>query len=126
MGAAAAAAADTTTSADAADTGAASFSGRTFNRSRKATAALSALPPEEARVRAIAEVVNALIQGVQEGKDVDLNLLKTQVSSSSLLLLQRNQQQQPRCSSKHQHTCGSSISIASAVANRNPPMHACC
>lgn len=86
MGAAAAAAADATS--DAGDAGAASFSGRTFNRSRKATAALSALPPEEARVRAIAEVVNALIQGVQEGKDVDLNLLKTQVSSRSLLLLQ--------------------------------------
>ena len=31
-------------------------------------------------MRAIAEVVHALIQGVQEGTDVDLNVLKNQVS----------------------------------------------
>jgi hypothetical protein len=37
------------------------------------------LPPEEARVRAIAEVVNGLIQAVQEGRDVDLNQLKMEV-----------------------------------------------
>jgi hypothetical protein len=37
------------------------------------------LPPEEARVRAIAECVNALINDVQEGRDVDLNRLKADV-----------------------------------------------
>ena len=31
-------------------------------------------------MRAIAEVVHALIQGVQEGTDVDLNVRKNQVS----------------------------------------------
>ncbi len=39
----------------------------------------SLLAPEEARVRAIAEVVDALIQGVRDGRDVDLNGLKAEV-----------------------------------------------
>lgn len=64
---------------DGQDEGAASFSGRTRIPTRKGNA-LSMLPPEEARVRAIAEVVNGLIQGVQEGKDVNLNQLKSEVS----------------------------------------------
>lgn len=38
------------------------------------------LPPDEARVRAVAETVAALIQGVKEGKDVDLNVLKCTIS----------------------------------------------
>mmetsp|Transcript_14236 Transcript_14236/g.38587 ORF Transcript_14236/g.38587 Transcript_14236/m.38587 type:complete len:586 (-) Transcript_14236:641-2398(-) len=38
------------------------------------------LDPEEARVRAVAETVAALIQAVKEGKDIDLNTLKTRVS----------------------------------------------
>lgn len=59
---------------------AASFSGRTRTNLKKGSSkALTMLPPEEARVRAIAEVVNSLIQGVQEGRDVDLNELKSQV-----------------------------------------------
>jgi elongator complex protein 3 len=43
------------------------------------------LPPDEARVRAIAEVVQALINGVREGKDVDLNALKMQSASKYIL-----------------------------------------
>jgi hypothetical protein len=72
------------------DPGPASFSGRTSTaaaanapkqpKSRRGGAPLPMLPPEEARVRAIAEVVNALIKGVQEGRDVDLNDLKGGVS----------------------------------------------
>ena len=38
------------------------------------------LPPAEARVRAIAEVVQALISGVRDGRDVDLNNLKGEVA----------------------------------------------
>jgi len=64
---------------DAQEEGAASFSGRARFASRKNNA-VAMLPPEEARVRAIAEVVNGLIQGVQEGKDVNLNQLKSEVS----------------------------------------------
>ena len=63
---------------DAQEEGAASFSGRVHNKPRKG-GPLTALPPEEARVRALAEVVNALILAVQEGRDVDLNQLKTEV-----------------------------------------------
>lgn len=55
----------------------ASFSGRTTSRSRKSVVVL---PPEEARVRAIAEIVNTLIQSVRDGKDVDLNTLRMQVA----------------------------------------------
>lgn len=51
-----------------------SFSGRSSKK-----AVVAGLSPEEARVRAVAEVVNCLIQGVKEGKDVDLNQLKTEV-----------------------------------------------
>lgn len=58
---------------------AASFSGRRITSRKAAVTGLASLPPEEARVRAIAEVVNGLIQGVQEGKDVDLNQLKAEV-----------------------------------------------
>eukprot|EP00877_Chromochloris_zofingiensis_P012826 jgi/Chrzof1/7798/Cz02g36320.t1 len=57
----------------------ASFSGRTTTVSRKGNS-YTVLPPEEARVRGIAEIVNVLIQGVKDGKDVDLNQLKTEVS----------------------------------------------
>lgn len=56
----------------------ASFSGRTTTVSRKGNS-YTVLPPEEARVRGIAEIVNVLIQGVKDGKDVDLNQLKTEV-----------------------------------------------
>lgn len=35
---------------------------------------------EEARVRAVAETVQLLIQAVKEGRDVDLNVLKCEVS----------------------------------------------
>mmetsp|Transcript_21835 Transcript_21835/g.37291 ORF Transcript_21835/g.37291 Transcript_21835/m.37291 type:complete len:590 (-) Transcript_21835:666-2435(-) len=38
------------------------------------------LNPEEARVRAVAEVVSVLIQCIKDGKDVDLNILKNEVS----------------------------------------------
>ncbi len=37
------------------------------------------LSADEARVRAIAEVVSALVVGVREGRDVDLNQLKCEV-----------------------------------------------
>ncbi|WIA11090.1 hypothetical protein OEZ85_011236 [Tetradesmus obliquus] len=58
-----------------------SFSGRVFlSRPKNNRATVTGLPPEEARVRAVAEVVNGLIAGVKEGKDVDLNQLKTEVS----------------------------------------------
>jgi len=57
----------------------ASFSGR--NGSRKSSIA-AGLAPEEARVRAVAEVVNALIKAVKEGQDVDLNQLKMEVRTS--------------------------------------------
>lgn len=40
---------------------------------------LSSLSPDEARVRAVAEIVSALIAGVRQGADVDLNALKSQV-----------------------------------------------
>ena len=43
------------------------------------------LPPEEARVRAVAEVVQALINGVRDGNDVDLNSLKMAASSKYML-----------------------------------------
>lgn len=55
----------------------ASFSGRS-HVSRKGMGQ-AVLPPEEARVRAIAEIVNHLIQAVKQGQDVDLNNLKTEV-----------------------------------------------
>lgn len=54
----------------------ATFYGRSYTSKKSAVAGLS---PEEARVRAVAEVVNSLIQGIKEGKDVDLNQLKTEV-----------------------------------------------
>lgn len=43
------------------------------------------LPPEEARVRAVAEIVQALINSVREGKDVDLNSLKMQTACKYIL-----------------------------------------
>ena len=43
------------------------------------------LPPEEARVRAVAEIVQALINGIREGKDIDLNNLKTSTASKYIL-----------------------------------------
>ena len=43
------------------------------------------LPPEEARVRAVAEVVQALINGVRDGNDVNLNSLKMAASSKYML-----------------------------------------
>lgn len=60
------------------DEGASSYSGKVF-RKKGGSNPMAMLPPEEARVRAIAEVVNSLIQAVQEGRDVDLNELKTKV-----------------------------------------------
>jgi hypothetical protein len=62
----------------------ASFSGRS-HVSRKGIGH-AALPPEEARVRAIAETVNHLIQAVKQGQDVDLNQLKTEVQPPALPL----------------------------------------
>jgi elongator complex protein 3 len=38
------------------------------------------LPCLQARVRAIADIVGALVQGVKNGEDVDLNLVKREVS----------------------------------------------
>jgi elongator complex protein 3 len=38
------------------------------------------LPPDEARVRAVAEIVSSLLGSVREGKDVDLNSIKMQAS----------------------------------------------
>ena len=43
------------------------------------------LPPEEARVRAVAEIVQALINGIREGKDIDLNSHKTSTASKYIL-----------------------------------------
>ncbi len=63
-----------------ADPSAASFSGRVNHSGRRL--AVQPLPPEEARVRAIAEIVNALIAAVKEGRDVDLNVLKTEVGAA--------------------------------------------
>lgn len=34
----------------------------------------------QARIRAISDIVNALIESVKSGKDVDLNVIKRQVS----------------------------------------------
>lgn len=62
---------------DEAATEPASFSGRGHAVSKRCAAGVVALSPEEARVRAVAEVVSALVRGVQEGQDVDLNELKT-------------------------------------------------
>lgn len=70
----------------------ASFSGR--NQVTRKKGGLAGLPPEEARVRAVAEVVNGLIQGVKEGKDVDLNQLKTEVCTFQAPTQQRND---PEC-----------------------------
>lgn len=56
-----------------------SFSGRVHNGSRKNP--LHLLPPEEARVRAVAEIINTLIKRVKEGKDVNLNQLRMEVGS---------------------------------------------
>lgn len=74
---------------DTKDDGAASYSGRTYSKSKRGGSTLLQLPPEEARVRAIAEVVNGLIQAVQEGRDVDLNELKTQVNRLDCIVCQR-------------------------------------
>jgi hypothetical protein len=41
-----------------------------------------ALTQEEARVRAVADTVTALIQTVREGRDVDLNQLKGTMASN--------------------------------------------
>lgn len=41
---------------------------------------LVVLPPEEARVKAIAEIVSELVAGVKEGRDVDLNNVKREAS----------------------------------------------
>lgn len=66
--------------AEAHDEGTAGFSGSSSKAHKPgSTSALRMLPPEEARVRAIAECVNALINDVQEGRDVDLNRLKADV-----------------------------------------------
>lgn len=59
---------------------AASYSGRL---KRGGCSSAPTLAPEEARVRAVAEVVNALIAGVKEGRDVDLNQLKTEVRGAA-------------------------------------------
>lgn len=41
---------------------------------------LAVLPPEEARVKAIAEIIGELVAGVREGRDVDLNNVKREAS----------------------------------------------
>ena len=43
------------------------------------------LAPDEARVRAISEIVSALVSGVRSGQDVDLNALKSSVSRKYVL-----------------------------------------
>ncbi|KAL3151943.1 Elongator subunit [Trebouxia sp. C0010 RCD-2024] len=45
-------------------------------KSHKNRKGLVVLPPEEARVKAIAEIVGELVAGVKEGRDVDLNHVK--------------------------------------------------
>lgn len=45
----------------------------------------AALSPDEARVRAVADIVAALVAGVRDGLDVDLNELKTNVSRAYAL-----------------------------------------
>jgi hypothetical protein len=67
------------------EAGPVSFSGRVYLSRKNNRATVTGLPPEEARVRAVAEVVNGLIAGVKEGKDVDLNQLKTEVSTAIIL-----------------------------------------
>jgi elongator complex protein 3 len=47
----------------------------------RAQGQVTGLSQEEARVRAVAETVAALIQNVKSGKDVDLNSLKCEISS---------------------------------------------
>lgn len=65
--------------ADAAAGGAATaYKGAKLSRSGRSQP--PPLAPEEARVRAVADIVSSLIQGVRDGKDVDLNDLKSKVS----------------------------------------------
>ncbi|GFR51456.1 hypothetical protein Agub_g13865, partial [Astrephomene gubernaculifera] len=45
-----------------------------------AASGMATMSPDEARVRAIAELVSLLVSGVREGRDVDLNALKCEVS----------------------------------------------
>mmetsp|Transcript_2365 Transcript_2365/g.5929 ORF Transcript_2365/g.5929 Transcript_2365/m.5929 type:complete len:600 (-) Transcript_2365:243-2042(-) len=52
----------------------------TFSAKTKGGKAIISLPPEEARVRAVAETVAALIQGVKEGRDIDLNVTKCDIA----------------------------------------------
>ena len=47
-------------------------------------AADAGLSPEETRVRAVAELVSLLVASVREGRDVDLNQLKSDVSGRRL------------------------------------------
>ncbi|KAL3142875.1 Elongator subunit [Trebouxia sp. C0009 RCD-2024] len=54
------------------------FSGS--GKSHKNRKGLVVLPPEEARVKAIAEIVGELVAGVKEGRDVDLNNVKREAS----------------------------------------------
>lgn len=61
------------------DVAAATFHGSNVKMSRSGRLH-TVLAPEEARVRAIADIVNGLIQGIRDGKDVDLNDLKTRAS----------------------------------------------
>lgn len=49
-------------------------------KSHKNRKGLVVLPPEEARVKAIAEIVGELVAGVKEGRDVDLNHVKREAS----------------------------------------------
>lgn len=76
--------------ADMHEEGAAGFSGSSSKAHKTGSkSALRMLPPEEARVRAIAECVNALINDVHEGRDVDLNRLKGDVRQQTLVLPSR-------------------------------------
>ncbi|KAK9806799.1 hypothetical protein WJX72_003067 [[Myrmecia] bisecta] len=62
------------------DTGITSFRG-TKEKGPKTNTSLPAFRPEEARVKAIAEIVVQLVQGVQTGHDVDLNSIKRQAAT---------------------------------------------
>ncbi|GAB4818929.1 hypothetical protein N2152v2_005975 [Parachlorella kessleri] len=48
-----------------------------LNRNKKGAVVLD---PNEARVRAIADIVSALVQGIKNGVDVDLNMVKREVA----------------------------------------------
>jgi hypothetical protein len=110
--------------------GPATYLGRSSVVSRKGA---PVLPPDEARVRAIADIVNTLIQAVKSGQDVDLNQLKTEVGQQ-LVLAQHDSlasrlgvHSSPsklvrRVAYGHHATCSGSTAAAHAVAAATVPV----